>query len=214
MKSDNAVLYKIVGPIVSILFKLYYRPTIIGKSYIPKDKPAVIAGNHIHALDPILVGVCTKRVLHSLAKKELHDGRFGFFFRRAGTIPVDLYAASNKEALAEAIRRLNQGKLVGVSPEAKRNYTKQLLLPFKFGAVSMAQKTGSMIVPYAITGDYQFRSKNLKIVFGKPLDISKMNLGEANSLLYQTVESLLLHSKQETGSGSHLWTQNYWKRKN
>lgn len=198
MKPDNAILYKIFRPIISILFRLYYTPTIIDKSYIPKDKPAVIAGNHIHALDPLLVGVCTKRVLHSLSKKELHDGRFGFLFKWLGTIPVDLHAASNKEALAEAIEMLNQGKLVGVSPEAKRNYTDQLLLPFKFGAVSMVQKTGSMIVPYAITGDYHFRSKNLKIVFGKPLDISNMNLEEANSLLYQTIKNLLHQSKQLT----------------
>jgi 1-acyl-sn-glycerol-3-phosphate acyltransferase len=68
------------------------------------------------------------------------------------------------------------------------------LLPFKFGAVSMAKKSNSVIVPYAITGDYKFRSKNLKIVFGKAINVSNMNLEEANELLYKTVKILLLQS--------------------
>ena len=35
----------------------------------------------------------------SLAKKDLHDGKFGWFFRAIGTIPVDLHAEHNKDAL-------------------------------------------------------------------------------------------------------------------
>jgi 1-acyl-sn-glycerol-3-phosphate acyltransferase len=58
----------------------------------------------------------------------------------------------------------------------------------------MAKKSNSVIVPYAITGDYKFRSKNLKIVFGKAINVSNMNLEEANELLYKTVKILLLQS--------------------
>ena len=66
MKENNVILYKILRPIFTVIFKLYYNPTIINKEYIPKDGSAVIAGNHKHALDPILVDVCTKRVVHTL----------------------------------------------------------------------------------------------------------------------------------------------------
>ncbi|NLK70340.1 MAG: 1-acyl-sn-glycerol-3-phosphate acyltransferase [Clostridiales bacterium] len=200
--TPNVTLYKIIRPIFSLLFKLYYNPTILHKEYIPQKGSALVAGNHKHALDPIFVGVCTNRVLHSLAKKELHEGKMGFFFRAVGSIPVDLQAESNKEATASAIKVLSNGGLIGISPEAKRNYTKELLLPFKFGAVSMAKKSNSVIVPYAITGDYKFRSKNLKIVFGKAINVSNMNLEEANELLYKTVKILLLQSlegKKEHG---------------
>jgi 1-acyl-sn-glycerol-3-phosphate acyltransferase len=196
MKKDKATVYKILRPIFTLLFKAYYNPTIINKEYIPKDGKAVIAGNHKHALDPILVDVCTKRVVHTLAKKELHDGKFGWLFRAVGTIPVDLNAKHNKQALESAVEYLNKGTLINVSPEAKRNYTNEILLPFKVGAVVMSKRTDCKIIPYAITGDYKFRSKNLKITFGEPLDTSNLTVDEANKLLYKKVKELLLNSRK------------------
>lgn len=189
-------LYKVARPIFKFIFKLYYNATIINSEYIPKKGKCVIAGNHKHALDPILVDVCTKRVVHTLAKKDLHDGKFGWFFKAIGTIPVDLHAKHNKEALNSAIDYLNNGCLINLSPEAKRNYTKEVLLPFKFGAVVMAKRTNSQIIPYSITGDYKFRSKNLKIVFGEPLDISKLSIEEANELLYKKVKKLIIDNRK------------------
>ena len=155
----------------------------------------VIAGNHKHALDPILVDCCTNRTIHTLAKKDLHDGLFGWYFRGVGSIPVDFKAKSNKNALYKAIDYLNNDCLINVSPEGKRNYTDEILLPFKPGAVIMAQKGNALIVPYSITGDYKFRSKNLKIVFGKPIDVSSMSVEDANVFLYKKIKELLIENK-------------------
>lgn len=52
----------------------------------------------------------------------------------------------------------------------KTEYFDHILLPLKFGAVSMAKKTSSKIIPFVITGDYKFRSKNLRVKIGKPID--------------------------------------------
>lgn len=196
MRRDKAVLYKVLRPFFTLLFKLYYNPTIINKEYISREGAMVIAGNHKHALDPILVDVCTKRVVHTLAKKDLHDGAFGWFFKAIGTIPVDLHAKRNPKALQAALEYLNSGALINVSPEAKRNYTDEILLPFKVGAVVMAQRTNCKVVPYAITGDYKFRSKNLCITYGEPLDVSGMTVEEANQLLFSTVKDLLLKVRE------------------
>ena len=196
MKNKDAFLYKIIQPLIRPIFKLYYNPTIVNKDYIPSEGSAVIAGNHKHALDPILVDSCTGRVVHTLAKKDLHDGPFGGFFKAIGTIPVNLHAEHNKEALNNAIDYLKEGNLINLSPEAKRNYTDEVLLPFKFGAVVMAKKTNSIIIPYSITGDYRFRSKDLKIVFGKPLDVSALSVEEANVLLFETVKQLILDNRK------------------
>ena len=120
------IIYKILRPIFTFVFKNYYTPQIINNKYIPKIGAVVIAGNHKHALDPILVDVCTKRVVHTLAKKDLHDGKFGWLFKAVGTIPVDLKAKHNKEALNSAIQYLQEGQLINVSPEAKRYYTDEI----------------------------------------------------------------------------------------
>lgn len=192
MKEKKAYLYRFIRFICKPLFKLVFRPKIVGREYIPVEGSAVIAGNHKHALDPILIDVSTDRIVRTLAKKELHDGIFGFVFRGVGCIPVDLHSKENKAALAAAVEKLREGSVVNVSPEAKRNYTDELLLPFKYGAVSMAKKSDSPIIPYAITGDYKLFSKNLTVVFGEPFYIGDMELFEANKKLYNRILELMI----------------------
>ena len=183
--------YKAARLTLGTLFRIIYRPRIIGKENIPLSGPAVIAGNHKHAFDPLLIDISTKRVVRTLAKKDLHDSAFGFLFRSAGTIPVDLHAKKNPAALEAAVEALRQGELVNVSPEAKRNYTDELLLPFKFGAAVMSVRTGSVIVPYSITGDYSlFRRHKLTVVFGEPIK-SGSSPEDTNRELYGAVAGLL-----------------------
>ena len=191
----NEWLYKFLRPIFSFIFKVYYNPTIVNKHFFPQNNAAVIAGNHKHALDPIFVDYCTKRVVHTLAKKDLHTGKFGWFFRAIGSIPVDTKSKQNSGSLHVAAEYLHNGSLINISPEGTRNRTDQLLLPFKVGAVVLAQRCECNIVPYAITGDYKFRSKNLKITFGEPLDISNMTVENANNLLFNTISTLLIESE-------------------
>lgn len=70
------------------------------------------------------------------------------------------------------------------------DYYDHILLPLKYGAVSMAHKTDSYIIPYAISGDYKFRSKNLKVKIGKPFKASD-DLEESNKRLDEEIKSLL-----------------------
>jgi len=131
------------------------------------------------------------------------------------TIPVDLHSKENKAALAAAVDVLRGAHLVNISPEAKRNYTDELLLPFKYGTVSMAQKTNSPIVPYAISGDYKLFSNNLKIVFGEPFYTDDRELSDANSELYHRVMKLLIENMSQSElKKKHITTFEEWSRKN
>lgn len=191
MKRQNMMIYRALRLIFKPLFSVLFRYEVTGKEHIPAEGAAVIAGNHTHALDPILVDICTKRVVCTLAKKALHDGAFGFLFRAAGTIPVDLHSAHNPDALKAAEEALRSGQLVNVSPEAKRNYTDELLLPFKFGAAVMSHRTGAPIIPYAICGTYRpFRGK-VTIRFGEPICPENRTPDEINRVLYNRVSELL-----------------------
>lgn len=72
----------------------------------------------------------------------------------------------------------------------EEEYLEHYLLPLKFGAVSMAQKTDSVIVPYCITGDYKFRSKNLTIRIGEPFVVDN-DLEKANKKLKEEILKLI-----------------------
>lgn len=193
--NKNPFLYRLFRPIISIVFKGFYNPKIENKELIPKEGAVILAGNHKNALDPILVDCSTKRTVHTLAKKELHDGTFGWFFKGVGTILVDREKSNNKDALNEAVTFLKEGCIINLSPEGKRNRTKEILLPFKYGAVVMAKRTGTKIIPYSIVGDYKFRSKNLKITFDEPLDVSQLEIEEANEELYNKVRKLVIKNR-------------------
>ena len=73
----------------------------------------------------------------------------------------------------------------------EEEYNESLLLPFKFGAVSLAKKENALIIPYATTGLYNGEKNQLITRIGKPLDVSGMELEDANKLLRQTIIKLM-----------------------
>lgn len=183
--------YSLLTPIMRVLFRLYYNPKIINKEVIPKEGPILIVGNHKHVYDQCLTIMATKRVIHYMAKKEYFDGKMAWFFKLVGCIPVDR-SIKDHNATDKALKVLNSGGAIGLFPEGTRNKTKDVfLLPFKFGTVSMAKKTNATIIPFGLTGDYKFRSKNLTIRYGTPFKVGDMDLEDANKKLYEEVERLM-----------------------
>ncbi len=191
MMSKKPILYRVGKFILGPIFKLYYNPKIIGKEKIPKEGPILIVGNHKHLFDQCLTIISTKRIINYMAKKEYFDNKkVAWFFKGTGCISVDR-SIHDKQAVDNALEVLKNRGAIGLFPEGTRNKTKELLLPFKFGTVSMASKTDALIVPFAITGDYKFRSKNLTIRYGQTFKVGNMTLEEANCKLYKEIENLL-----------------------
>lgn len=80
----------------------------------------------------------------------------------------------------------------------EEEYYDHILLPLKFGAVSMAHKTDALLVPYAITGEYQFRSKNLMVRIGKPFKVED-DLEKANARLAKEIKELAKENLRNSG---------------
>ena len=276
--NNKMTIYKVFKTLLSPIYKLWYNPKIIGKENIPKEGPIILAGNHVHIMDQCNIIISTKRPIHYLAKKEYFDkkykeGKFAWFFKTSGCIPVDR-DSHDENAKRAAIEVLKQQKVLGIFPEGTRNklkdsqikeihnkyfnsmnykeftkkiknnktsfiyyfeelknkdiitkkeyidnifncdsYLKELIeekkitkkdyydnyiLPLKYGAVSMANKTNALIVPYAITGEYKFRSKNLTIRIGKPF-YSDENLELANQKLNDEIKDLIKINLENSG---------------
>lgn len=182
--------YRIFRFLLGPIFRFYYHPEIINADVIPKDGPIIIVGNHKHIYDQCHTIIVTKRPIHYMAKKEYFDGKMAWFFKLTGCIPVNRQI-KDTDAKEKAIEILKEGGAIGLFPEGTRNKTNAFLLPFKFGAVSMASKTGATIVPFGLTGDYRFRSKNLKVRYGTPFKVGTMSIEEANQKLRDEVEHLM-----------------------
>ena len=190
MKEPHKKKYTFIKTILKLPFILWYNPKIIGAENIPKEGSLIICANHKHVMDQCPILISTKRMVHYLAKKEYFDGKFAWFFKACGCISVNR-SIKDTEASNTAINLLKEGFAIGLFPEGTRNKTKEFLLPFKFGAVSMAKKTAAYILPVGITGEYKFRSKDLVVRIGKPFKINKMTLEEANEKLKNEIGSLM-----------------------
>lgn len=188
--------YKFLRFVLGPIFRFWYRPKVYGAENIPKDGAVLITANHKHVMDQCSIIVSTKRVIHYMAKKEYFDGRHAWFFKMAGCISVNrsIHDDAAKEA---ALSVLKDGGAIGLFPEGTRNKTDAFLLPFKFGAVSMAQKTDAYLVPVGISGDYKFRTKNLRFYIGKPFKVNDMTLEKANEKLAKEIGKLMKMGKKE-----------------
>ena len=191
----KTIIYKLLMPIYGIFYRLIYRPTIIGKENIPKKGAIILCGNHKHTRDQMNVMIVTRRVIHYMAKEEYFEGKFAWFFKLAGCIKVDR-RIHDEEAKKIALSFLNKGGAVGIFPEGTRNKTigtkdEVDLLPFKFGAVSLAKKSNALIVPFGISGDYTGKKGHLVCRIGKPFSVSDMDLPQANELLRKNILKLM-----------------------
>ena len=190
-KNDQKFGYRFLRGILLPVFKFYYNPKMYGAENIPKDGNILICGNHKHIMDQCMPIMGTKRMIHWMAKREYFDNwKVAWFFKMSGCISVDR-SIHDDTAKGKALDVLKDGGAIGLFPEGTRNKTDAFLLPFKFGAVSMAKKTNSVIVPFGISGDYKFRSKNLRVHIGKPFSIEDMTLEEANKKLEKEIGKLI-----------------------
>ncbi len=188
------ILYRIVKFILYPFYVLLYRPIAIGRENIPKSGGVILAGNHSGELDAAQMVYGSKRIVHMLAKKELFSNTLSnWFFRSMGGIPVD---RKNKDPKAKsaAIEILENGEVLGIFPEGTVNRTfgtkdEVDLLPFKYGAVSFAYKSGAPIVPFAICGKYKMFSGRKYIIYGKPYKVGE-DLEKENQILMDKVRKL------------------------
>lgn len=177
------VFYRILRFIISVLFRILYRPKIIGKNNIPKKGRLVLAGNHYYWLDGPFLAVANRRTIYFLAKDGLHKGIKKIIFRAVGTIPVDRSIHDNN-AFQSAKTVLLKNNPIGIFPEAHLNKSNDYILPFKTGAVRLARETNTYLIPFIITGDYKiFGRSNLTIEFFEKRKIKSDDVIEENEKL-------------------------------
>ena len=184
--------YHIWRFILTPLAHLVYRVKIYGKENIPEKGGVIFASNHIHMPDPVFIIISTKRTIRFLAKKELLESKLGPLYRTMATIPVDREHSSRNTIMA-AEYALKNGEVVGIFPEGTRNRNKSGdLLPFKYGAVSMASKLGVPIVPIILKSNGRPFLDDYKVYIGEAYFVEKdADLDKENEILREKMLALL-----------------------
>lgn len=160
-------LYAFGKTLVKTALTPLYRFEVVGHESFPKEGGILLCSNHIHALDPPVVGMTAPRTVHFMAKEELFKlPILGGLLPKVNAFPVKR-GMSDREAMRTALKILKSGEVVGLFPEGTRS-TDGVLKKGLSGAGFFALRGNADVVPCAIIGPYKAFRK-VKVVFGEPI---------------------------------------------
>ena len=156
-----------IGTAVKLLAPL----RVYGAERVPSDGGVVLALNHFSWLDPPAFGAASPRNFFFLAKSELHEiPVLGPLVRAFGTYSVRR-GESDREAVRQMRRCVNDGNALGVFAEGTRQRS-GVPGEVKPGAAMVALQERVPVVCAAIHGSQFWRPGNFEpvsIAWGRPL---------------------------------------------
>ena len=147
----SRTLYAIVRLLLTPPLRLWFRFHVEGREQLPRDGAVIIAPNHKAFLDPVFIGLATRRRLRYMAKVEMFRRPFTGLLLRLGAFPVRRGEA-DAEAYETARLLLEHGEAVVVFPEGTRVEQPDVFGAPHHGAGRLAVETGAPIVPTAVAG--------------------------------------------------------------
>jgi 1-acyl-sn-glycerol-3-phosphate acyltransferase len=147
------LLYEFAYWVIAFALTLLFSLRITGRNNLPRTGPVLIVANHQSFLDPIVVGLATRRHLAYLARKTLFANRLlGPFLRAVNSVPIDQEGVG-KEGIRNILTRLQEGWAVLVFPEGERTEDGQFN-PLRPGVALLLSRAQVPVVPVGIAGAY------------------------------------------------------------
>ena len=194
--------------VIKAIVHLLARVEVVSKDKVPRRGALIIASNHLNNADPPVLGVSISRRLVFMTKQEaLRWPIIGLIIRLSGALPVRRFEA-DIGALRKASDVLREGQVLMMFPEGTRSKDARLGTAHP-GTALIALRTGSPILPVAITGTETIRFSRLpfdvirlrrprvRVVMGDPFflpSVSRITADEVNrctDVIMQRIAALL-----------------------
>ncbi len=194
--------YSIIGLGRTWFTAMDFKFRVTGQEHVPREGGAVLAINHISYIDFLMAGYAarwSKRLTRFMAKRETFDHPVtGPIMRGCHHISVD--RADGQGSYDEAVRRLREGEVVGVFPEAtiSRSF---MIKDLKTGAVRMAADAEVPLIPMVLWGTQRLftkdhpkdfsRHKTISVTIGEPINPQGNNAVERTAVLHAAMTRML-----------------------
>lgn len=178
-KLGDSKAYTVLRPLGKALRPLFFKVKYTGVENIPQEGGFILASNHIHAIDPMMVGLgIPKRQLHFMAKKELFDNAFvAWAFTTVNGFPI-ARGGADSTAFKYAVRIPSEGYILGIFPEGTRSKTGVPGKP-KRGVAAIAAEAKCGVLPVAIFNDEGIKKRTKYTVrYGELIPYEKLGLSE------------------------------------
>jgi 1-acyl-sn-glycerol-3-phosphate acyltransferase len=137
---------------------------------VPSSGALLVCSNHQSTLDPILVGIASRRRLNYLARQTLFRfGPFGWLIRSLDAIPLERDGLGIG-GLKESLRRLKQGEGLVIFPEGTRSADGDVQ-PLKPGFCMLARRSAVSVVPVGIDGAFDVWPRSSRFPHPGPVHI-------------------------------------------
>ena len=157
------------------VLRLYYRVRVYGRSFVGPG-PAILVGNHVSLLDPVLVGLSNRFRVTFFTKVEVFERIGAMFFRWTGQIPIRRGdEASTKWALEMAADSVARGSKLSIYPEGTRSADGVTLHRLHRRVLIPVLQSNADVPIHAMTISYGNRSlwrRNVEIRFSESLVIN------------------------------------------
>lgn len=171
-------MYPWAMPILRVSLKI---KRVEGRRYVPKKGAAIIASNHLSALDHVVLPAVTRRTIYNISKAEHFDKPVKrWFMTNWGVIPLKR-GTGDAGALEQAKEVLRRGDLFCIYPEGTRSLDGKLHKGHT-GVARLALECGVPVLPVGMIGTFDAKPKGQKginwgtptgAVVGPPLDFSQ-----------------------------------------
>lgn len=205
-----------------LIARILWRTEVSGPFPVDPHEGAVIVCNHSSGVDPLVIQLCTDRVVHWMVAREYYQMPvMRYAFRSVAAIPVNR-GGIDTAATKLAIRLAQQGGLVGLFPEGRVNVTENLLLPGRPGAALIALKARVKVVPCYVFGvPYDGTALGslrmtgrARVIVGKPLDLSDYFERDGEKSVLEDLTRVFLKEIASLAGDAHFEPQlagRHWK---
>jgi 1-acyl-sn-glycerol-3-phosphate acyltransferase len=207
-KTDLIALRIVQWAFKCMLFIAGTKITVIGEENVPKDQPVLYIPNHRSFFDVLLLysrmpGLTGFVAKDSLLKayllrdwmKKLHC----LFLNRENP-------REGLKTILQGIENIKNGISMCIFPEGTRNKTDDEMLPFKEGSMKMAEKTGCLVIPVALSNTAEIFENHLpwirpcKVVveYGTPIDpkkLSRQDMKRLGAICREKIQEMLDKNK-------------------
>lgn len=193
----------VVGP----LFKMIFRPWIVGEENIPREGAVILASNHLSFIDSVALPLMIQRRVYFLAKSEYFTGKGlkGWFVRNfmlaTGQLPIDRSGGQASEAsLNTGLGVLAQGNVLGIYPEGTRS-PDGLLYRGRTGVARMILESGVPVNPVAMIdtdlampiGSKLPKIRRIGIIIGEPLNFARFSGMQSDRFILRSVTDEIMY---------------------
>ena len=191
-KTDLIALRMVQKAFKVMLFIAGTKQIVMGEENVPKDQPVLYIPNHrsyfdillIYSRTPGLTGFVAKdAMLKAPLLRDWMKKLYCLFLNRENP-------REGLKVILQGIEQINQGVSMCIFPEGTRNKEDGEMLPFKEGSLKMAEKTGCLIIPVALTNTAEIfenhapwiRPCKVVIEYGTPIDPQTLSREEKKHL--------------------------------